>query len=297
MNRVIGWPRMKSQSEKGRYYGTSSCIREVAGLSLAERSYAPDFRSPRHSHPEAYFCLILDGASTQSYGTKSRVRERLTTVFYPPNELQSEVFCRDGGRIINVEMNSRWLRHFREYSVIGEESHDHRGGAVAWLMTRLYHEFRRMDQTSSLTIDQTSDLGIDQTSDLMIEGLTLEIIAEASRQSAASKNHTAHWLERAREILHEQFADNLTLASIAKTVGVHPVYLASSFRKKYQCTVGDYRQRLRVEFACKELAKSHSALAQIALAAGFANQAHFSRTFKRLTGTTPARYRADAHRS
>ena len=272
---------MRLPSEKGHYYGTSSGIREVAGLSLGERSYAPDFKTPRHSHSEAYFCLILDGASTQSYGAKSRVRERLTTVFYPPHELQSEVFGRDGGRIFNVEMNSRWLRHSREYSVIGEESRERRGGAVSWLMTRLYHEFRRTDQTS----------------DLMIEGLTLEIIAEASRQFAASKNHSAQWLERAREILHEQFADNLTLASIAKTVGVHPVHLASSFRKKYQCTVGDYRQRLRVEFACKELAKPRSSLAQIALAAGFANQAHFSRTFKRLTGTTPGRYRADAHRS
>jgi AraC family transcriptional regulator len=94
--------------------------------------------------------------------------------------------------------------------------------------------------------------------------------------------------------LHEQFAENVTLAELAKMVGVHPVYLASSFRKQYGCTVGEYRQRLRIEFACRELAKDHSSLAQIALAAGFANQAHFSRTFKRVTGTTPAKYRTSS---
>lgn len=281
LGRVIVWPQMRSVAQKGQYYGTSSPIREVAGLRLAERTYAPGFRSPCHSHPEAYFCLILHGASTQTYGSKSRVRERLTTAFYPPNESQSEVFGADGGRIFNVEMDSRWLLHFREYSVIGEESNDHRGGAVAWLMSKLYYEFCRVDHASSL----------------VIEGLTLEIIAEASRQITKPEQAASRWLERVREILHDQFADNLTLASIAKTVGVHPVYLASSFRKKYQCTVGDYRQQLRVEFACRELTESHSSLAQIALASGFANQAHFSRTFKRLTGTTPARYRADTHRS
>ena len=272
---------MKPLSQTGHYYGVASPIHQVSGLRLTERIYSADFKTPSHSHPEAYFCLILDGTSRQTYGSRSRVREPLTTTFYPPNELQSEFFGGAGGRIFNVEIDARWLRHFREYSVIGPQSNDFRGGSVAWLMSKLYHEFCRMDRTSAL----------------VIEGLTLEIIAEASRQVAAPANRTSRWLEQARDILHEQFADNLTLACIAKMVGVHPVYLASSYRKKYHCTIGDYRQRLRIEFACSELSKSHSSLAQIALAAGFANQAHFSKTFKRLTGTTPARYRASSLRS
>jgi AraC family transcriptional regulator len=190
--------------------------------------------------------------------------------------MQSETFGSAGGRIFNVEIDARWLRHFREHSVIGEESKGFQGGSVGWLMSKLYHEFRRFDQTSAL----------------MIEGLTLEIIAEASRRSAAQGNHSSRWLDQARDILHDQFAANLTLAGIAKLVGVHPVYLATSFRKKYHCTMGEYRQRLRIEFACRELAKPQYSLAQIALAAGFANQAHFSKTFKRLTGMTPANYRS-----
>ena len=266
---------MKLQPQTGNYYGVSSPIHQVSGLRLAERTYPADFESPSHSHPEAYFCLILDGTSRQRYGSKSRIREPLTTTFYPPHELQSESFGCAGGRIFNVEIDARWLRHFREYSVIGDESNDSRGGSVAWLMSKLYHEFRRIDHASAL----------------VIEGLTLEIIAEASRQFAAPGNRTARWLEQAKDILHGHFAETMTLACIAKKVGVHPVYLASSFRKKYHCTIGDYRQRLRIEFACSELYKSHSSLAQIALAAGFANQAHFSKTFKRFTGTTPARYR------
>lgn len=267
---------MELKRQTGNYYGISSRVHEVSGLRLSERIYPPNFKTPRHSHSMAHFCLILDGSSTQTYGSKNRSREPLTTAFYPPNELQSESFGRVGSRIFNVEMDSRWLRNFREYAVIREESTDFRGGSVAWLMSKLYQEFRSMDQTSPL----------------VIEGLTLEIIAESSRRFAAAGNRTSRWLQSVRDILHEKFADPMTLACLAKLVGVHPVYLASSFRKEYHCSIGEYRQRLRIDFAIREISKSHLSLAEIALEAGFASQAHFTKVFKRLTGTTPAKYRA-----
>lgn len=266
---------MKNPASTGHYFGDSSPVREVSGLRLAERRYPRDFKTPRHSHPEAYFCLILDGTSTQTFGLKSRYREPHAALFYPPNELQSESFGVRGSSIFNVELDSRWQHYFRDYCVIGDESICFRGGSVAWLMSRLYGEFRRMSHASSLTI----------------EGLTLEIIAEASRKLTAPESRGAHWLEEARDILHDRFAENMSLEAIAQLVDVHPVHLASSFRGRYYCTIGDYRRRLRVEFACRELSRSSLPLAEIALAAGFSNQSHFSRIFKRLMGVTPSQYR------
>jgi len=49
---------------------------------------------------------------------------------------------------------------------------------------------------------------------------------------------------------------------------------------------------VRIEYACRQLMGSNAAVTNIAFAAGFADQSHFSRTFKRLCGTTPGRYRA-----
>ncbi|MBA3784476.1 MAG: helix-turn-helix domain-containing protein, partial [Acidobacteria bacterium] len=56
-------------------------------------------------------------------------------------------------------------------------------------------------------------------------------------------------------------------------------------------------RRLRVENACREMIKSETSLVEIALAAGFSSQSHFSSVFKRMTGMTPAMYRANALQS
>jgi AraC family transcriptional regulator len=82
------------------------------------------------------------------------------------------------------------------------------------------------------------------------------------------------------------------LKTIADSVAVHPVHLVRTFRRFYRSTVGEYLRRLRIEFASQQLAGTDTPLADIALASGFADQCHFTRTFKRLTGLTPARYRA-----
>lgn len=52
------------------------------------------------------------------------------------------------------------------------------------------------------------------------------------------------------------------------------------------------RNSLGLNFACQAIATSEMPLAQIAGTAGFTDQSHFTRTFKRLMGITPAAYAA-----
>jgi len=53
----------------------------------------------------------------------------------------------------------------------------------------------------------------------------------------------------------------------------------------------DFVRQLRIEYACHELATSELPIVDIALSAGFFDQSHFTRTFKRLTGIVPSQYR------
>jgi AraC family transcriptional regulator len=142
---------------------------------------------------------------------------------------------------------------------------------------RLYGEFHRADELSPL----------------VVEGIALEIMGEASRR-LSSKPHSVppRWLAEARDILHEQYSKRLTVNELARCVHVHPVHLAREFRRFYECTIGDYVRRRRIEFACQELVQSESSLSEIAMAAGFFDQSHFSKTFKQHTGNSPQAYRA-----
>jgi AraC family transcriptional regulator len=55
--------------------------------------------------------------------------------------------------------------------------------------------------------------------------------------------------------------------------------------------MGSYVRRLRLDWAAGELVRSDRSLAALAVAAGFADQSHFTRFFKRHTGFTPNTYR------
>ena len=57
---------------------------------------------------------------------------------------------------------------------------------------------------------------------------------------------------------------------------------------------GEYVRRQRIALACRSLAESDMPLADVAIEAGFADQSHFTRTFKRQLGVTPAAYRRQA---
>lgn len=122
--------------------------------------------------------------------------------------------------------------------------------------------------------------------------MMLEALSELGRLNEKPAVAAPAWLRQARSLLHDRFSENLALDEIAASVGVHPAHLARSFHRCYGSTVGEYQRRLRVEYASRQLSETQTSILSIALTAGSADQAHFSRTFRNHTGLTPARFRA-----
>jgi AraC family transcriptional regulator len=268
--------KMKEERVYRNYHGEFINSRGVKGLLLAEAIYASKMELPRHSHHNGGFCFILQGGYTESYGKTLLECEPLSVKFQPAGEEHSDVYGNQTVRCFIIELQSEWLTRMGANSLVGNNPLLYKNSSLAWLMMRLRAAFQSVEDESSL----------------LMEGLVLELIAETSRnRRRLSEGQPPFWLQQAREFIHEQFSDPLTLSLIAKFVGVHPVYLASSFRRYYHQSIGEYLRHRRVEFACHKIHTSHDSLAEIALAAGFANQSHFTQTFKRMTGMSPGKYR------
>ena len=134
----------------------------------------------------------------------------------------------------------------------------------------------------------------DSGSLLAIESLAAELLASAASQTARDSDAGGRggWVAMVRDQLHEHLDRHLRVADLAREAGVHRVHLGRVFRARYGMSVGDYHRRLRIEWAARQLAGSDTSISDIALRAGFADQAHFTRLFQRHLGMTPGAFRA-----
>jgi AraC-like DNA-binding protein len=98
-------------------------------------------------------------------------------------------------------------------------------------------------------------------------------------------------LKRACQYLDTQKTRIVHSSELEVVTGLTRYDLARQFR--VMCGTSPYRYLLmrRLDFAREQLAQSRS-LVEVAIEAGFADQAHFSRMLKATFGITPARYRA-----
>ena len=98
-------------------------------------------------------------------------------------------------------------------------------------------------------------------------------------------------LARARQLLDAETTRVIRSSELEEVTGLTRYDLARQFRSAFGTSPYRYSLMRRLDCARAALRSSRS-LADVALAAGFADQAHLSRMFKHAFGVTPARYRA-----
>lgn len=80
-------------------------------------------------------------------------------------------------------------------------------------------------------------------------------------------------------------------AKLARAVGLSVRAFERAFVAEYGLPPQQYLKRLRLQVASRHLVATRESLSEISAACGFADQSHFTREFRRLTGKTPGRYR------
>ncbi|WP_455894251.1 AraC family transcriptional regulator [Pseudomonas palmensis] len=98
-------------------------------------------------------------------------------------------------------------------------------------------------------------------------------------------------LERAAAFIRAHCTELLKLEDISQAAGLSTSYLIRTFKQHYGLTPHGFVLDCRVQYARAQLRQGRL-IAEVALEAGFADQAHLQRAFKQHLAATPGHYRS-----
>jgi AraC-like DNA-binding protein len=136
-------------------------------------------------------------------------------------------------------------------------------------------------------VDDPEPLAVD---DLVARVTAALLDADPSCGSAPSLHLDDRAVARARQFLEAETSRVVRAAELEAASGLSRYELARQFRAALGTSPYRYSLMRRLDRA-RELLCGRQPLAEVALAAGFADQAHLTRMFKAGLGVTPARYR------
>lgn len=157
--------------------------------------------------------------------------------------------------------------------------------------------FGHLAQVLALTLDSQSE-----ASPLFVEQLGVTIgthlidhYGNAAAQSSRKRPRLSSLHEtRAKDMLLAKAQGNVSLGEIASACNLSRSYFIQAFRETTQRTPHQWLLERRIDRARELLRHSDSSLSDIAIACGFSDQSHFTRTFSQLVGTPPGTWRRQA---
>lgn len=102
-------------------------------------------------------------------------------------------------------------------------------------------------------------------------------------------------LRAARRLAGERLDEDVDLRALGRLAGLSPFHLHRLYRRAYGLTPAEHRLEARLRLA-RRLILSGVAIAEAAATAGFADQSHLTRAFRKLMGTSPGRWAREMRR-
>jgi AraC family transcriptional regulator len=260
--------------------GNVSRVEQLGDLTLTDTFYSPRLHLYPHAHQCACFGFVLEGGFSEQFPIRKLSCSGRVVFFRPPELVHENRVSSSGARCFYLEVSSRWLGHVQEYSPLPNEPISLEAGSLQKLANCLFDQWQEMDDVAPLAI----------------EGLACEMAAQFCRTVRVKREpNPPGWLKQVHELLRCRFKESLRLSELSREVRMHPVHVAREFHRYYGTTIGQFRRKCRIDFACERLAHSALPIVDVALESGFTQQPHFTNVFKKITGLTPCRYRKHYH--
>jgi len=104
----------------------------------------------------------------------------------------------------------------------------------------------------------------------------------------------ARWqINRVRTFIDEHLTECIRVSDLSTLVRSSPSYFSAAFKRTFGASPHAYLMKRRISMAVEQMLDGDAPLSEIAMNCGFADQAHFSRQFRRMMGSTPSNWRRE----
>lgn len=254
--------------------GTSQILLCRDGLTVSTVTLNAGLTFGSHAHIHDQLCIVVEGQYQESCDGKAFALRAGSVLWRRAGEIHANVIGADNVEVILVD-----IERDRSQKLCLSMAN-----RAAYFVPGTFEEIRR-----ELVFELHRS---DQASRIAIEGLVCLLAARTGRRCTQSKSALPEWLSKAVELIHSEYSYGISLAHVAAAAGVHPVTVAVAFRRHFGKSVSEYIADLRIAHAKQELENTHRPIAEIAQEAGFYDESHMGRVFRRRFGISPGALRS-----
>lgn len=232
------------------------------------------------------------GRTIFKFRGKTTIETRMTRVsaIIPPEKPFDVTYSDAEGRTASFEIEPRFLLDIVRRAGISPIS-------LRQLPPARFLINRRVDHLCSLLIRETERA--EPALPLYFEGLATSLIVAVLSQTDVRQPHAGNLyvhddrIQKAVAYIEANFCSRLTRAEIATAAHLSENHFSGLFRSIVGLKPQEYVLHCRMCFASKQLCSYPpvSTIAEVAAESGFADQAHFTRHFRKFFGKTPQEYR------
>ncbi|MCB0689126.1 MAG: AraC family transcriptional regulator [Saprospiraceae bacterium] len=222
-----------------------------------------------HHHPNIFY--IVQGSVRQTWSNCTSEKRAGSLCYYPagaPHQNERKTFP---SQSLNIEIELDLLNYYDLTEAVVEAAIS-RNPMSSFLMLQIYQELIANDSLTSTSVKIQ----------------LLHLISQSEK--LINFKVWPQWLKNLDALLHDRWYENLSLEELSNAVGVHPITISKYFSRYFNCTLGQYLRKLKVQHSLI-LINQNVNLTEVAFQCGFADQSHFIRNFKKYTGLLPSQYR------
>lgn len=258
----------------GNFFGQTNRKIHLNGITVNDAEYTQR-HIDWHYHENPYFTFILQGKIIESNKKENHYCSAGTLLFHSWQEPHYNVKSEGSMRCLQIEFDKNCFDDFAFDTNILQGSFSIENPDIKFLLYKVFLETKIYDDVAATSIQM----------------LLFDVLGQMLRFKQIEQNTKPLWAKKLKAILHDDYAEKLSLVNLSNELNIHPVHLSRDFSKYFHCTFGEYVRKIRVEKSLSFLPNKNLSLTKIAFDCGFADQSHFLRCFKQINGINPSAYR------